>query len=165
LVSISQCEASQAPVGGNARPRYWAGEASRDPAGGGRLPRLGERVQLEAAFGVEGRPLASAAVPGDDQFYAALTRRRAPFRSRRDWVSIGETPDENRICVITRRRILYGLAAMVALLVVGTISASSGRITSDLPGGTAVVTNIVGVVGVVLLSIALAVTTRRQRHN
>ena len=67
------------------------------------------------------------------------------------------------IGVITTRRILYGLAAMVALLVVGTIIGLIWADTSNLAGGIAVVTNIVGVVGVALLLIALAVTRRRRQ--
>jgi uncharacterized membrane protein YdcZ (DUF606 family) len=64
--------------------------------------------------------------------------------------------------VITTRRILYGLAAMVALLVVGTIVGLIWADTSNLAGAIAVVTNIVGAVGVVLLLIALALTRRRR---
>ena len=64
---------------------------------------------------------------------------------------------------ITTRRIHYGLAAMVALLVGGTIIGFIWADTSDLAGGFAVVTNIVGVVGVVIFLGALAVTRRRRR--
>jgi hypothetical protein len=63
---------------------------------------------------------------------------------------------------MTTRRILYGLAAMVALLVVGTIVGLIWADTSNLAGAIAVVTNIVGAVGVVLLLIALALTRRRR---
>jgi hypothetical protein len=52
---------------------------------------------------------------------------------------------------------------MVALLVVGTIIGLIWADTSNLAGGFAVVTNIIGVVGVVLLSIALAVTRGRRQ--
>jgi uncharacterized membrane protein YdcZ (DUF606 family) len=69
-----------------------------------------------------------------------------------------------RIGVITTRRILYGLTAIVALLVVGTIVGLVWADTSNLAGAIAVVTNIVGAVGVVLLLIALALT-RRRRHT
>jgi len=65
--------------------------------------------------------------------------------------------------VITTRRIKYGLAAMVALLVVGTIIGLIWADTSNVAGGIAVVTNIIGGVGVVCSLIALAVVTRRQR--
>ena len=53
---------------------------------------------------------------------------------------------------------------MVAVLVVGTIIGLIWADTNDVAGLIAVVTNIVGVVGIVLLLIALAVVTRRQRH-
>jgi uncharacterized membrane protein YdcZ (DUF606 family) len=66
-------------------------------------------------------------------------------------------------CVTTSRRILYGLAAMVVLLVVGTIVGLIWADTSDLAGAIAVVTNIVGAVGIVLLLIALAVARRRRQ--
>ena len=65
---------------------------------------------------------------------------------------------------MTRRRILYWLAAMVAVLVVGTIVGLIWADTSDVAGSIAVVTNIVGAVGIVVLLIALAVVTRRQRR-
>ncbi|MEP6976859.1 MAG: hypothetical protein ABI948_02270 [Thermoleophilia bacterium] len=65
---------------------------------------------------------------------------------------------------MTRRRILYGIAAMVALLVVGTIVGVIWAKNSNIAGLFAVVTNIVGAVGVVSLLIALAVVTRRQRQ-
>jgi hypothetical protein len=51
---------------------------------------------------------------------------------------------------------------MFALLVVGTIIGLIWADTSNLAGGIAVVTNIVGVVGVLLL-IAFAVTRRRRQ--
>jgi len=72
---------------------------------------------------------------------------------------------ESKLGIITRRRILYGLAAMVALLVVGTIIGLIWADTSHAVGAIALVTNIVGVVGVVLLLIALAVVTRRGRQK
>jgi fumarate reductase subunit D len=71
---------------------------------------------------------------------------------------------EGRLGIITRRRILYWLAAMAAVLVVGTIIGLIWADTSDIAGLIAVVTNIVGAVGIVLLLIALAVVTRRQRQ-
>jgi hypothetical protein len=52
---------------------------------------------------------------------------------------------------------------MVALLVVGTIIGLIWADTSDVAGSIAVVTNIVGGVGIVALLIGLAVVTRRQR--
>jgi hypothetical protein len=66
--------------------------------------------------------------------------------------------------IITRRRILYWLVVMVAVLVVGTIIGLIWADTSDVAGFIAVVTNIVGAVGVVVLLIALAVVTRRKRQ-
>jgi fumarate reductase subunit D len=65
---------------------------------------------------------------------------------------------------MTRRRILYWLAAMVAVLVVGTIIGLIWADTSDVAGTIALVTNIVGAVGIVALLIALALLTRRQRQ-
>jgi uncharacterized membrane protein YdcZ (DUF606 family) len=53
---------------------------------------------------------------------------------------------------------------MVALLVVGTIIGLIWADTSDVAGSIAVVTNIIGVLGIVLLLIALVVVTRRQRQ-
>ncbi len=64
---------------------------------------------------------------------------------------------------MTTRRILYGLAAMVAVLVGGTVIGLIWADTSNLAGGFAVATNIVGAVGIVLLLIALAVARRRPR--
>jgi hypothetical protein len=65
---------------------------------------------------------------------------------------------------MTRRRILYWLAATVAVLVVGTVIGLIWADTSDVAGFIAVVTNIVGAVALVVLVIALAVVTRRQRQ-
>jgi len=59
---------------------------------------------------------------------------------------------------------VYWLAAMVAVLVVGTIIGFIWADTSNVAGLIAVVTNIAGVVGIVFLLIALAVVTRRERH-
>ena len=74
-------------------------------------------------------------------------------------------PDRrSSLSVITKRRILYWLAALVAVLVVGTIIGLIWADTSNVAGSIAVATNIVGVVGIVVLVIALAVVTRRQRH-
>jgi hypothetical protein len=53
---------------------------------------------------------------------------------------------------------------MVAVLVVGTIIGLIWADTSNVAGAIAVVTNIVGGAGVVLLLVALAVVTRRQRR-
>ena len=55
---------------------------------------------------------------------------------------------------------------MVVVLVVGTTIGLIWADTSDLAGVIALVTNIVSVVGIVLLLlIALAVVTRRQRQT
>ena len=66
---------------------------------------------------------------------------------------------------MTRRRILYWLSAMVALLLVGTIIGHIWADTSDVAGMLAVVTNIAAGVGIVALLISLAVVTRRQRRT
>jgi len=71
---------------------------------------------------------------------------------------------ESRLGVITRRRILYWLAALVVVLVVGTIIGLIWADTSDVAGSIAVVTNIIGAAGIVFLLIALVVVTRRQRR-
>jgi hypothetical protein len=47
---------------------------------------------------------------------------------------------------------------------VGTIIGLIWADTSDLAGSIAVVTNIIGVLGIVFLLIALVVVTRRQRQ-
>jgi fumarate reductase subunit D len=65
---------------------------------------------------------------------------------------------------MNRRRIVYWLGAMVALFVVGLIIGLVWADTSDVAGFIAVVTNIVGAAGIVLLLIMLAVATRRERH-
>ena len=71
--------------------------------------------------------------------------------------------NESRLGTITRRRILYWLAATVAVFVAGTIIGLIWADTSNVAGSIAVVTNILGGVGIVVLLIALAVVTRRQR--
>ena len=64
---------------------------------------------------------------------------------------------------ITRRRILYWLAVMVAVLVVGTIIGLIWADTSNIAGSIAVASNIVGPLGIVGLVVALAVMSRRHR--
>ena len=66
---------------------------------------------------------------------------------------------------MTRRRILYWLAAMVAVIVLGTIIGLIWADTSDVAGTIAVVTTIAAGVGIVALLISLAVVTRRQRRT
>ena len=73
--------------------------------------------------------------------------------------------DETIVGGITTRRLLYSLAAMVALLVVGTIIGLIWADTSNVAGSIAVVTNIVGGLGTAFFLIALAVVTRRQRRS
>jgi len=78
---------------------------------------------------------------------------------------LAKRPHESMLGIITRRRILYWLAAMAAVLVGGTIIGLIWADTSDVAGSIAVITNIIGVVGIVLLLIALAVVTRRRRQK
>ena len=63
---------------------------------------------------------------------------------------------------ISTRRLLYWLAAMVALLVVGTIIGLIWADTNNVAGAFAGVTNVISVVGIVVLLIALAVKRRRR---
>ena len=63
---------------------------------------------------------------------------------------------------MTRRAIVYGLAAAVALFAAGTIIGLIWAKESDVAGAIAVTTDIVAAVLVVSLSIALAVATRRR---
>jgi hypothetical protein len=76
--------------------------------------------------------------------------------------SLVTRPYKTTIGAITTRRTLYWLAAMVVLLVVGTIIGLIWADTSDVAGAFAGVTNIVSGVGIVLLLIALAVKRRRR---
>jgi hypothetical protein len=69
--------------------------------------------------------------------------------------------DEVMVGVITARRIVYWLAVMVALLIVGTTIGLIWADTSDAAGAFAGVTNVISVVGIVVLLIALAVKRRR----
>lgn len=66
---------------------------------------------------------------------------------------------------MTRQRILYWLSAMIALLFVGTIIGLIWADTSDVAGMIAMVTNIAGGVGIVVLLISRGVMTRRQRRG
>jgi hypothetical protein len=74
---------------------------------------------------------------------------------------LAKRPDETTLEVITTRRILYWLAAMVALLAVGTIIGLAWADTSNVAGAFAGVTNVVSVVGIVVLLIALVKRRRR----
>jgi len=75
---------------------------------------------------------------------------------------VGKRPGRDYDRVITTRRILYWLAAMVVLLVVGTTIGLIWADTSNVAGAFAGVTNIISVVGIVLLLIVLAVKRRRR---
>jgi len=77
---------------------------------------------------------------------------------------LAKRPHESKLDVITRQRILYWLAVMVAVLVAGVIIGLIWADTSDVAGAIAIVTNIVGGVGIVALLIALVIVTRRQRQ-
>jgi fumarate reductase subunit D len=77
---------------------------------------------------------------------------------------LAKRPHESRLNIITRRRILYWLAATVAVVVAGIFIGLIWADTSDVAGFIALVTNIVGGVAIVVLLIALAVATRRQRQ-
>jgi hypothetical protein len=54
---------------------------------------------------------------------------------------------------------------MAAVLVGGTIIGLIWADTSDVAGSIAVITNIIGVVGIALLLIALAAVTRRRQQK
>ena len=69
---------------------------------------------------------------------------------------------ERTIRVIATRTIIYWLGAMVALLVVGTTIGLIWADTIDLAGVFAGIANVIGVVGIVLLLIALALKRRRR---
>jgi uncharacterized membrane protein YtjA (UPF0391 family) len=69
---------------------------------------------------------------------------------------------ESTIRAVSTRRIIYWLGAMVALIIVGTTIGLIWADTSDLAGAFAGITNVVGVVGIVLLLIALALKRRRR---
>jgi hypothetical protein len=85
-----------------------------------------------------------------------------------DWHSVtgrlANRSHESKLGIITRRRILYWLGAMIALLVAGTTIGLIWADTSDAAGLIAVVTNIIGIAGIVFLLITLAVVTRRERQ-
>jgi hypothetical protein len=64
---------------------------------------------------------------------------------------------------MTKRRILYWLAAAVAVFAVGMIIGLIWADTSDVAGAIAVVTNIVAGAAILALLVALAVVSRRER--
>ena len=78
---------------------------------------------------------------------------------------MAERPDKTTIGPITTRRILYWLAAMIVLLVVGTTIGLIWADTSNVAGVFAGVTNVVSVAGIVVLLVALAVKRRRRRSS
>jgi uncharacterized membrane protein YdcZ (DUF606 family) len=63
---------------------------------------------------------------------------------------------------VTTRRLVYWLAAMVVLLIVGTSISLMWADTSNVAGAFAGVTNIISIVGIVLILIALVVKRRRR---
>jgi hypothetical protein len=75
---------------------------------------------------------------------------------------LAEKPDETIVGVITTRRLLYWLAAMVVLLIAGTSIGLIWADTSDAAGALAGTTNVIGVLGIVLILIALAMRRRRR---
>jgi membrane protein YdbS with pleckstrin-like domain len=64
--------------------------------------------------------------------------------------------------VITTRRLLYWLAAMVVLLIVGTSIGLMWADTSNVAGAFAGITTTISVVGVVLILIGLTLKRRRR---
>jgi hypothetical protein len=70
----------------------------------------------------------------------------------------------SKLDLITRRRILYWLAATVVVFVVGLIVGLIWADTNDVAGAIAGVTTVVGGLGILALLITLAVVTRRQRQ-
>lgn len=76
--------------------------------------------------------------------------------------SIGETPRRDYGRGITTRRLLYWLAAMVVLLIVGTTVGLIWADTSNVAGAFAGVTNVISGVGIVVILIALVVKRRRR---
>ena len=92
----------------------------------------------------------------------ALTSKQ---QTRADWrFRLVKRRHGSKLETMTKQRILYWLAAMVAVLVVGSIIGFVWADTSDVAGFIAVVTNIGGAVVIVALLIALAVVTKRQRQ-
>jgi len=75
---------------------------------------------------------------------------------------LAKYPAGAMVGAIATRRLLYWLAAMVALLIVGTSIGLMWADISDVAGAFAGVTNIVSAVGIVLILIALAMKRRRR---
>ena len=76
--------------------------------------------------------------------------------------SAGAAARRGIVGIITTRRLVYWLAAMVALLVVGTIVGLIWADTSNLAGAFAGMTNVISVVALVAILIALLVRRRRR---
>jgi hypothetical protein len=79
----------------------------------------------------------------------------------------GELPegcgaDSYNSVVMSTRRALRWLAAVVALLVFGTVVGLIWADTSDVAGSFAVATNIIGVAGIVVLLSILALNRRKR---
>ena len=66
---------------------------------------------------------------------------------------------------MSTRRLLYWLAALVALLVCGTVVGLIWADTSDLAGAFAGVTNVVGAVGIAVILVVLAMRRRRRLRS
>jgi hypothetical protein len=75
-------------------------------------------------------------------------------------IAFAQGPDGTIVAGVTTRRILYALAAMVALLVVGTTIGLAWADTSNVAGAFAGVTNVLSVVGIVVLLVVLVVKRR-----
>jgi uncharacterized membrane protein YtjA (UPF0391 family) len=77
-------------------------------------------------------------------------------------IAFAQSPDGTIVAGVTTRRILYVLAAMVALFVVGTTIGLIRADTSNIAGAFAGVTNVVSVAGIVVLLVVLAMKRRRR---
>jgi membrane protein YdbS with pleckstrin-like domain len=98
----------------------------------------------------------------DDAAVATYPRSRSRKSGRSSREGLAEKAAESTIRVITTRRIIYWLAAMVVLLIVGTTIGLIWADTSNVAGAFAGITNVIGVVGIVLLLIALGLKRRRR---
>jgi Na+/melibiose symporter-like transporter len=75
---------------------------------------------------------------------------------------VARTPSEVYDQAISTRRALYWLAAMVALLVVGTIVGLIWADTSNVAGAFAGTTNVISIIGIVVFLVILARNRRRR---
>jgi membrane protein YdbS with pleckstrin-like domain len=85
----------------------------------------------------------------------------ASVRGRRVARTIWGEDSYNSVVMSTRRALRW-LAAMVALLVFGTVVGLFWADTSDVAGSFAVATNIISVAGIVILLTVLALNRRRR---